>query len=872
MALSPLMTQYQQFKAENPNCIIMIRIGDFYEVFFEDAKLVAQELDLVLTGKDCGLEERAPMCGVPHHALDGYLERLVEKGYRVAIVDQLEDPAQAKGLVKRGITRIVTPGTLVKEGAERVNRYIAAIHQGLGGYGLVFADVATGDLFATELLGENTKERVITELATYRPVELVLSEEFDKEFLERITHAFFAPENLQDASVFDRQRALDCYRRHFGSLPTEDDLQGDVFRPDAVVPDESSFAVTAVGALLDTLDRLQRIDFPWVEALKKPLFYRAEQTLGMDHFSRRNLELTETMRNRARKGSLLWALDRTRTAAGARLLRQWLDKPLLNLNEIRSRQVAVQALYDDSVLRGQLRELLRGTADIERLCTKLARGSASARDLKALERTLAVLPALLDKIALYRLSDRIYAVASRCKELPELREAIEQTVCEDPPLSVKEGGLIKAGCNSAVDELRSMMQDGRSFLSKIESDEREKTGIKTLKVGYNRVFGYYIEVSNSFLSQVPESYIRRQTLTNGERFVTPELKEMEARVLGAKDRDCKLEYELFCSLRAYVLESLPQLQDTAAALAELDVFCSLAEVAREQQYVCPIVDHSDEIRIRSGRHPVVEQMQSGSFVPNDCTMDCKTNRLLLITGPNMAGKSTYMRQVALIVLMAQIGSFVPAEEARIGMVDHIFTRIGASDDLASGSSTFLLEMNEVASILRNATPHSLVIYDEIGRGTSTYDGMSIAQAVAEYTCKNIGAKALFATHYHELTALEGVLAGTVNYHIAAKKQGKDLLFLRKILRGAADDSYGIEVAHLAGVPDTVVNRAKKVLADLLANASGPQKAEKKIQDGDEISFTDLSEKQIADKLRGTDLDLLTPYEAMMLLYDLKKML
>ncbi|MBQ3003606.1 MAG: DNA mismatch repair protein MutS [Clostridia bacterium] len=853
MALSPMMQQYNEFKAQHPDCIVMMRLGDFYEMFFEDAKTASMELELVLTGKDCGLPERAPMCGVPHHALDQYLARLVAKGYRVAIVEQLEDPATAKGLVKRGVTRIVTPGTVFEGNflREKENNYICCIHTCATGFGLAFADVSTGEVHATEILGGRAKELLVAETAAFAPREIVHAPTADMPFLTMLSDRYMALLTELAEADFEKENAYAAYKALYGE-------------PNADYP----YADIAVGALLRLLQNTQRTDLHYMQ---KPQYYEAETCLGIDSFSRRNLELCETLRSGERKGSLLWAVDRTRTAAGARLLKKWLEKPLTNCVAIKTRQEAVQALFDDSIAREELMSLLRSTVDIERLSTKLAYGTANARDLKALERTLKLIPQIREKL-MYCKAKRLVDLFGRMDEMQAVADAIEKTISEEPALTVKEGGIIKPGCNAAVDELRMMLDDGKSWITKIEETERERTGIRTLKIGYNRVFGYYIEVSKSFMNQVPEDYIRRQTLTTGERFVTPELKEMESKVLGARERDCALEYELFCALRDFVLESLTPLQETARAIAELDVLCSFAEISREANYVCPEVDQSDCIVIKGGRHPVVERFLDGSyFVPNDCEMDCRGNRLLLITGPNMAGKSTYMRQVALITVLAQIGCFVPASEARIGVVDRIFTRIGASDDLASGNSTFMLEMNEVAEILKNATPRSLIIYDEIGRGTSTYDGMSIAKAVAEHTCKKIGAKALFATHYHELTDLEGSMDGVINYHIAAKKRGNDIIFLRKIVRGAADDSYGIEVAALAGVPNTVVNRAKAVLAELLESGVAPRSSKRDEDDGS-ISFEDLSALSVAEKLRSTDLNMLTPYEAMTLLFELKKML
>lgn len=857
MALSPMMVQYNQIKEQNPDCIIMIRIGDFYEMFFDDAKTASRELDLVLTGKDCGLEERAPMCGVPYHALDQYLSKLVEKGYRVAIVEQLEDPATAKGLVKRDVIRIVSPGTVTEGGflSDRDNNYLASVYTAPDGYGAAFADVSTGEIFALELLGDRCGDLLVSEAAAYGPKEVLHTAEFPEELQERFRTrygAMMTPLSEEDAGG---NKPIAAYREQFG------EGAGD------------SYAESAIGMLLIRLRHTQKTDLGY---LKTPVFYSPESYLGIDSFSRRNLELCETMRGGERKGSLLHTIDRTKTSAGARLLKKWVEKPLLNCMSIRARQKAVQALYDDSITRGEIMKLLRDCVDVERLSTKLVYGSANARDLKALERTLKLLPPIREQLALLKDKGNLLTdLSERIDPLEDVAKAISDTISEEPALSVKEGGIIKQGCNAVVDELRILMSDGKTLISQVEEAERNRTGIRSLKVGYNRVFGYYIEVSKGYLGMVPGEYIRKQTLTTGERFVTPQLKEMEAQVLGAHDRDCALEYDLFVALRDFVLESLSQLQATAAAISELDVLCGFAELARECDYVCPEVDQSDRIEIKGGRHPVVERFLKGEyFVPNDCLLDGNTNRLLLITGPNMAGKSTYMRQVALIVLLAQIGSFVPAVSARIGVVDHIFTRIGASDDLASGTSTFMLEMNEVAEILKNATKRSLIIYDEIGRGTSTFDGMSIAKAVAEHTCQKIGAKTLFATHYHELTDLEGTLPGVLNYHIAAKKRGGDIIFLRKIVRGAADDSYGIEVAALAGVPNTVVNRAKQVLAELtsagivLPSAS----AKAKDDDGDAITFADLSADAAIEKIKNTDLNLLTPYEAMSLLFELKKMI
>ncbi|MBR4278858.1 MAG: DNA mismatch repair protein MutS [Clostridia bacterium] len=851
MALSPLMKQYLEVKQEHPECILMCRIGDFYEMFFEDAKVASRELDLVLTGKDCGLEERAPMCGVPHHAVDGYIAKLVSRGYRVAICEQMEDPATAKGLVKRDVVRIITPGTVTEGGYldEKKNNYICASVCDDFGCGIAFADVSTGEMCATEILGENLPARIVSEAAAYNPSELIVPVDYPRETSGLFTARFDTLVSDGEYVDFLLSESVESIKSIYNEPPATD----------------SDYALRAVGGLLAYIKRTQKIELTY---LKKINFYSCDEFMGIDASSRRNLEIAESMRQKQRKGSLLWAVDRTKTSAGARLLRRHLEKPLVNEKAIRARLDAVSELYNDGVLRDELREILKGITDIERLTTRLIYGTANARDLKSLEKTIKLFPAVKELIANTKCKT-LTRIDQEIDPLTDVADAIFDTIAEEPAAVLKEGGIIKRGCNAAVDELYEMVTNGKAWIAKIEELEREKTGIKTLKVGYNRVFGYYIEVSKSFLSQVPDDYIRRQTLSNGERFVTSELKETESRVIGARDRLYALEYELFVSLREYVLKSLDKIKLAANALAELDVYCSNAEIAREQGYVCPEIDRSDKIVLKNCRHPVVERFLEGNyFVPNDCTLDCGSSRLMLITGPNMAGKSTYMRQVALCVILAQAGCFVPATEARIGIVDRVFTRVGASDDLASGNSTFMLEMNEVADILKNATKNSLIIYDEIGRGTSTYDGMSIARAVVEYTAKKIGAKTLFATHYHELTALEGETDGVVNYNIAAKKRGNDVVFLRKIIKGAADDSYGIEVAHLAGVPEAVVNRAKQVLSTLVENSEKPVVKAK--NNDDNVSFETLNEARVIERIKSIDINTLTPYEAITLLYELKK--
>lgn len=861
MALSPMMQQYNKVKEEYSDCILMFRLGDFYEMFFDDAKKASRELELVLTGRDCGAEERAPMCGVPFHAIEGYITKLVSKGYRVAICEQLENPAEAKGIVKRDVVRIITPGT-VTEGSflhENENNYICSLYCENNGYGVAFADISTGEVNATELLGEDACERLFSEAAAFFPSEVITvcdaPENVKKHFCDRFSSLI----TIVESEDFLPENAKEQIAEQYG---TDWETKFET--------NEASFAALAVGALLTYIKRTQKTDISYLRNLT---FYSSDTFLGIDSFSRRNLELTSSIRTGEKKGSLVWVLDKTKTSLGARLLRKWIDKPLLNCNAIKLRQNVVKELFEDSISREEITRLLRDVVDIERLCTRLVYGSANARDLKALELTIKLLPEIKEKLQIFK-STKLCELYEKLDTLDDVGESIEKTIADEPPFSLREGGIIKNGCNATVDELRAMMTDGKTWIGKIEATEKEKTGIRTLKIGYNKVFGYYIEVSKSFIGQVPGDYIRRQTLANCERYVTEELKDIENRVIGAKDKVCALEYELFSSLRDYILKSTPRIQSTASVIANLDVLASLAAAAREYNYTCPEVDYSDKIVLKDSRHPVVEKFLQGNyFVPNDCNLDGDKNRLMLITGPNMAGKSTYMRQTAICAILAQIGSFVPASEARIGVVDRIFTRVGASDDLASGSSTFMLEMNEVAEILKNATKKSLIIYDEIGRGTSTYDGMSIAKAVVEYTCKKIGAKTLFATHYHELTDLESELQGVVNYNIAAKKRGDDIIFLRKIIKGAADDSYGIEVALLAGVPTSVVTRAKQILATLDGAEKDTVKKTKKQVDNinDNISFTDIAADNIREKLKNTDLNTLTPYEALSLLFELKKL-
>jgi len=847
MAMSPMMMQYLQIKEEHKDCLLMFRLGDFYELFFDDAKTVSEELQLVLTARDSGDGNRAPMCGVPHHAVEGYITKLISKGYRVAICEQLEDPAAAKGIVKRGVVRIITPGTVTEGGflKDDFNNYLAALCTDGAGFGLAFADVSTGEIYATEAVGDDKDAVLLAECAAFAPKEAVVNSG--------------TPETV-----------LSLLKKRLGMLITSSDEEApDLLAEKGDVGDKgftTDLAERSASILLGYIKKTQKIDLGYIKPIR---YYRFNSFMRLDNFTRRNLELTEAMRTGDKKGSLLWVLDKTCTGMGARLLKQWVDRPLISSKLINQRLSAVEELKNDTALRKELRTLLKSILDMERITTRLVYGSANARDLRALENSVNRLPALKAALSGCK-SEALCGVYNALDTLEDVEKSIAQNITEDPPITLKEGGIIKEGANATVDELRAMMTDGREWISKIEAGEKQRTGIRTLKVGYNKVFGYYIEVSKSFCDSVPENYIRRQTLANCERFVTPELKDMESRVIGAKDKVCALEYELFLSLRSYIIDRIPRIQASAAAVAEADAYLSLAEVAALGGYTRPEVDVSGIIDIKEGRHPVVEKFMGDTyFVPNDCLLDGGANRLALITGPNMAGKSTYMRQVALITVMAQIGSFVPAKSARIGVVDRVFTRVGASDDLATGNSTFMLEMTELASILKNASKKSLIIYDEIGRGTSTYDGMSIARAVLEYTLGRIGAKTLFATHYHELTEIEKELDGVVNYNVAAKKRGDDVVFLRKIIKGSADQSYGIEVAKLAGVPKEVVSRAKSILKGL-EHLAPVQRAERVEEEEQNLSFSSMAEAEIADTLRSTDLNTLTPIEAMGLIYRLKK--
>lgn len=865
--LSPMMVQYFQIKSEYSDCILFFRLGDFYEMFFDDAKIASRELDLVLTGRDCGQEERAPMCGVPFHSADNYIAKLVSHGYKVAICEQMEDPATAKGIVKRDVIRIITPGTVIEGNMleDGANNYLCSVFYGERDLGVCFADVSTGEFHITVLDGDDIENKLLNQLSTYSPKEIILnSKSLDLKALESFAKRIGASVEVLDDEKFEFNAA---------SAQVLETLKKEEIS--ALGIGHSKSGVSALGAVIGYLKETQRKTE--IEAPSEIDFYDEEQYMALDISARRNLELTKSMMTGDKKHSLLWVIDKTKTAMGKRMIKSWLERPLMSIPKIVKRQNAVGELVDIPMMRDAVRDALTGVSDIERLMTRIVYGTANAKELKSLQYTIEKLPAVKNNLENTSsvLLKEIYAGIDLLEDVHSL---IENAIVDEPPFSVREGGMIKAGFNSEIDELKSIMSDGAGVIAAIENEQRELTGIPKLKVGYNKVFGYYIEVTNSYKNLVPETYIRKQTLTNCERYITQELKELEGRIIGAKDRSVALEYEVFSAVRNDIAAQLERLQKTAKSLAVLDVLCSLAEVAANNNYVCPIISNDGVIEIKDGRHPVVEALLEGApFVPNDTMLDLADNRCAIITGPNMAGKSTYMRQIALISLLAQIGSFVPAKSAKLGIVDAIFTRVGASDDLATGQSTFMVEMNEVSTILKNATAASLIILDEIGRGTSTFDGMSIARAVLEFVCKkkSLGAKALFATHYHELTAMEGMLDGVKNYSIAVKKRGDDITFLRRIVRGGADQSFGIEVAKLAGVPDSVVRRAKVILKELEANSVKIEfKAENSIIEEEEseiqYNFTANGRQEIFEILKTVDVNTLTPIEAMQTLYDLKK--
>lgn len=859
--LTPMQRQYQAIKEKNQDCILFFRLGDFYEMFNEDAILAARELDLTLTTRDRGKpkEEQTPMCGVPFHSVDSYIARLVQRGYKVAICEQMEDPATAKGLVERDITRIITPGTVTESCMldERKNNYMACIYSESKKYGLAFCDISTGAFYVTVCADAPT---VASELGRFSPAEVLRYGEGTQ--CEVLQDALFRRLNCcvdeGEQEQFQLESAQSLLENHFGATTAQ--LAINSF-PQAII---------AGGALLKTMQQLQRNPLAHIRQLD---YYTTGRFMELDLDARRNLELTETMRSKEKKGTLLWVLDKTHTSMGGRMLRSWLEKPLLDAAEIMRRQSAVETLVEDPITRGELEEALKYVTDLERVMTRIVTGTVNARELMTLAQGLRALPAVKEQLSKLN-TPLLQKLNNAIDSLVDCADLIENNIDPEAPITIREGKLILKGSNPEVDRLRDIMQGGTDTLAAIEASEREKTGIRSLRVRFNQVAGYYIEVSNSFKDQVPPHYIRKQTLTNNERYITPELKELENQVLTAKDRLNALEYQIFTQIRDTIAGHAARVQETAAAVAAVDCLCSFAAVAVQRGYCRPEISLSKHISIQDGRHPVVEAMLKDSlFVPNDTELGSDDNQVSIITGPNMAGKSTYMRQVALIVLMAQIGSFVPARSAKIGLVDRVFTRIGASDDLASGQSTFMVEMSEVASILKYATSRSLLILDEIGRGTSTYDGMAIARAVLEYAAnpKRLGAKTLFATHYHELSAMEEKLPNVKNYNIAVRKRGDQMIFLRKIVPGATDDSFGIEVAKLAGIPAPVISRAREILEELEQDGLIPVSKPEPVQN-DQISMIDLTGQQIADALSKISVETLTPIEAMNELYRLKKML
>ena len=858
--MTPMRRQYYEIKERNRDCILFFRLGDFYEMFDEDATVAARELDLTLTTRDRGKpqEEQTPMCGVPYHSVDAYIARLVQKGYKVAICEQMTDPALTKGLVEREVTRIVTPGTVTESCMldDSRNNYMAAICGEGAKFGLAFCDISTGEFYVTVC---SNAASAASELGRFSPAEVLRFNADDEQITTALVQRLHCCIDEGSEDTFDLSKAEAALESHFNAPMGQLGLTG--------LP----CAIRAAGGLLLTLLQLQKNDLSHVRNLQ---YYTTGRFMELDLDARRNLELTETMRSKEKKGTLLWVLDKTHTSMGARMLRSWLEKPLLDAAQIGRRHSAVEELVANPVCRGELIAALKGVTDLERVMARISTGSVNARDLLGFASGLRALPDVQAQLLTME-APLLQRLASSIDTMEELAQRIETTITDNPPLTIREGGIIRKGANADADRLRDIMEGGAGTIAAIEAEEKEKTGIRTLKVSYNRVFGYYIEVSKSFTDQVPAHYIRKQTLANCERYITPELKELEEQVLTAKDRLTALEYQIFSELRDYLAQQTARVQITAAAVATADTLCSLAEVAAQRGYCRPEITLDGEIAITDGRHPVVEVMLKDSlFVPNDTRIGAADNQVSIITGPNMAGKSTYMRQVALIVLMAQMGSFVPARSARIGLVDRVFTRIGASDDLASGQSTFMVEMSEVASILKYATSRSLLILDEIGRGTSTYDGMAIARAVLEYAAspKKLGAKTLFATHYHELSTIEAELPNVKNYNIAVKKRGEQMIFLRKIVPGAADDSYGVEVAKLAGLPSAVINRARQILAELEAGSGNAPVPVAATPADDQISLLDLRSQQICAALEAITVETLTPIEAMNELYKLKRML
>ena len=862
---SPMMQKYIETKEQYKDCILFYRLGDFYEMFFDDAITASRELEITLTGKDCGQAERAPMAGVPHHAAEIYAAKLIEKGYKVAICEQLEDPKTAKGIVERGVIRILTPGTIVESNLleEKKNNYIMSICKSGIYFGISVCDISTGEFYSAEIKEENNFSILLDEIARFSPSEIIVNsmmfdckEEIDKIrerfslYISKFNDKYFTDEvgNLQlDYNIIENKKEVSNLK-------------------------DRVLAVKSINAMLEYLNETQMTSLEHINTIS---IYNLSRYMSLDVNARRNLEITEKMRDKSKKGTLLWVLDKTSTSMGGRLLRRWLNDPLLDVAEIQERLFSVKELKDNMILRGDITETLKKVYDIERLAGKMAYGNANARDMITLKNSLEKLPEV-KKVLSQCNSLKLKELYNELDELKDIYELIDKSIIEDPPMTIKEGGIIKLGYDEEIDKLKTATTQGKNWIIKLEAEEKEKTGIKTLKIGYNKVFGYYIEVSKSFIKQVPDRFVRKQTLTNGERYITEELKNLENQILGAEDKVINLEYNEFVKIREQIATNIKRLQRTSMVISTLDVLVSFAQVAEDMNYCMPAVKNDGIINIKEGRHPVIEKMLgNGSFIPNDTYLDKNENRLAIITGPNMAGKSTYMRQVALIALMAQIGSFVPATEAQIGVVDKIFTRVGASDDLSMGQSTFMVEMMEVATILKEATENSLVILDEIGRGTSTYDGLSIAWAVAEYIAdkEKCGAKTLFATHYHELIELADKIEGVKNYSIAVKEKGEDIIFLRKIVDGGTDESYGIHVARLAGVPKNVTQRANEILRTLerksMLSNKKPEKENKKVVEG-QFDMFNYKLAEIAHEIDKINLNELTPIDALNTLVKIKE--
>ena len=863
---SPMMQRYLETKEQYKDCILFYRLGDFYEMFFDDAITAARELEITLTGKDCGQEERAPMAGVPHHAAEMYISKLIAKGYKVAICEQLEDPKTAKGIVKRGVIRVVTPGTVVESNMleERKNNFIMSIYKAGIYFGISVCDISTGEFYAAEIKDNNNFPALLDEIARYSPSELVINSMMAEslEEMDKIKERFNTYVTKFNNKYFDSNPEI--IKLRFNIEDSDHKKIENI--------EEKRLATSAINALIEYIEQTQMTT---LDHINKITIYQISKYMALDVNARRNLEITEKMRDKSKKGTLLWVLDKTATSMGARNLRRWLSDPLIDTKEINQRLEAVKELKDDVILRGDVVENLKKVYDIERLAGKMAYGNANARDMITLRNSLERLPEVKKLLSQCK-SEMLKNLYEDLDELPDILELIKASIVDDPPMTVKDGGIIKLGYDEEIDKLKTATTEGKNWIIALEAEEREKTGIKNLKVGFNKVFGYFIEVTKSNLNQVPERYIRKQTLTNAERYITEELKNLENQILGAEEKVVNLEYNAFTQIREEIARNVKRLQKTATVISNLDVLTSFAQVAEDMNYCMPQVDHSGIIDIKAGRHPVIEKMLGpGAFVENDTYLDKDENRLSIITGPNMAGKSTYMRQVALITLMAQVGSFVPAEQAHIGVVDKIFTRVGASDDLSMGQSTFMVEMMEVATILKEATSNSLVILDEIGRGTSTYDGLSIAWAVAEYIAnkEKCGAKTLFATHYHELTELEEKYEGIKNYSIAVKEKGEDIIFLRKIVRGGTDESYGIHVARLAGVPKPVTEKANEILKSLerknILTGKKEEKKDKKQVEG-QFDLYNYKLAEIAQEIDKINLNELTPIDALNTLVRIKE--